>query len=62
VACLQRLLVTFRCQFDTVIGYRLVNLAVFVSFRLAMADQDYHPWLPHGYLLTVQENVSTFDG
>jgi len=32
-------------QFDSVVGYKLVDVAVLVSFRLRVADQYYHLWL-----------------
>lgn len=34
-------------QFDAVIRYELMDLAVFVAFRLCMSDEDEQSWFAH---------------
>lgn len=42
LACLLGLTVSLRGKFHSVIGGRLVNIAVLVSLRLRMADKNNH--------------------
>ncbi len=39
---LEYLYQTMRGELDSVVGDELMNVAVLVSFRLCMANQDYH--------------------
>ena len=36
------------CEFDPMVWYELVNVAVFIPFGLGVADQDNHlPYISH---------------
>lgn len=46
-ACGFGLLPSIRGELDAVVGDGLVDFAVFVAFRLGVADQDDHAWFAH---------------
>lgn len=48
------LLVAFFCELDSVIRDHLVDLAVLISFRLCMADEDYETRFAHGFCVVSQ--------